>query len=50
VDTEDLFELSSHWLATGSHVPGDIYPAGGDGIVNLMDFAEMASFWLLGVE
>ena len=50
VDVTDLHELLSNWLATGSQVPGDIYPPGGDGVVNLKDFAEMARFWLFGVE
>jgi len=40
VDFEDLLVLSEHWL--GSDPSADIYPACGDGAVDLHDFAVLA--------
>ena len=43
VDFRDLKMLSDNWL-TGEP-SADIAPAGGDGVVNLLDFAELAKVW-----
>ncbi len=43
VDIVDLEELLSYWLEDEPSV--DIAPAGGDGIINLPDFAELAQSW-----
>lgn len=41
-----LIDLVSHWLESGTELPGDIYPFPGDGTVNNMDFFELSSRWL----
>jgi len=43
VDFDDLRTLASHWL--GDEPLVDIAPAGGDGIVNFLDFAKFAQNW-----
>jgi len=43
VDMFDLMEMSADWLTSGS--PCDIAPAGGDGIVDLQDFAVLTAQW-----
>ena len=43
VDSVDLIMMADEWLTSG--VLADIEPAGGDGIVNLQDFAVLASNW-----
>jgi hypothetical protein len=48
VDYNDLAKLLSFWL--GNEPSVDIAPAGGDGIINLVDFAEFADDWLEGTE
>ena len=42
----DLAKLSGHWL--GDEPALDVAPPGGDGIINLRDFAVMAEKWLEG--
>ncbi|MHC5184227.1 MAG: hypothetical protein ACYSPI_08135 [Planctomycetota bacterium] len=44
VDEQDLVILFSDWLQGGSSA--DIVPDGGDGTVNLLDFALFAKHWL----
>lgn len=44
VDLADLAVLAGEWLETGTLIT-DIYPSGGDGTVNLLDFAEFARYW-----
>ena len=46
VDFADLAVLAQQWLDT-QDLSADIYPAAGDGIVNMLDFAEFAKHWLL---
>jgi hypothetical protein len=46
VDWNDLYTLTSEWLSTGANLKADIYPLGGDGIVDFFDFAEFAKDWL----
>ena len=43
VDIDDVGIMAGEWLSSG--VLADIEPAGGDGIVNLQDFAVLASNW-----
>ncbi len=43
VDLDDLRTLASNWLGDDPLV--DIAPAGGDGIVNFLDFAKFAENW-----
>ena len=43
VNVQDIAEVASHWLQTGSGVAGD---ANDDGIVNGQDIAVIASHWL----
>jgi len=48
VDLVDLLELSHYWLSTDAGFPNDYYEradANRDGIVNMVDFALMASNW-----
>lgn len=47
VDGADLDTMASEWLTGG--VFADIEPVEGDGIVNLKDFAILASNWGLGI-
>ena len=44
VDYNDLKVLTGNWL--GDAPTADIFPSGGDGIVNFLDFAELAKDWL----
>ncbi|MFZ0035426.1 MAG: S8 family serine peptidase [Sedimentisphaerales bacterium] len=43
VDFEDLEMLLDYWLQDEPLV--DIAPSGGDGIINLLDFAKFAQYW-----
>lgn len=45
VDLSDFYEMSVNWGMAGQFY--DISPAGGDGIVDILDFQEMAQQWLL---
>lgn len=45
VDFNDLLILAAEWLQSGDNLLADIYPADGDGLVNLSDFAEFAKYW-----
>lgn len=45
VDGNDLFIFSGQWLQPGEDPNADIAPNGGDGIVNLLDFAVLANDW-----
>jgi pimeloyl-ACP methyl ester carboxylesterase len=48
VDLQDLAILVKQWLqAPGEHT-ADIAPWGGDGVINVFDFAEFAKYWLEG--
>ncbi len=47
VDILDLQAMADQWLMTGSDLQADIYPADGDGTVNMQDFAILAEDWLL---
>ena len=50
VDWMDLVTLSQEWLGFGLSC-GDIAPSPtGDGIVNMLDFALLAEYWLEGIE
>jgi endoglucanase len=49
VDFADLAILTEEWLHTGAQ-SADIYPIGGDGVVNVLDFAVFANDWQVGVE
>jgi len=42
----NLARLSGHWL--GNEPSLDVAPPGGDGIINLRDFAVLAEKWLEG--
>jgi rhamnogalacturonyl hydrolase YesR len=44
VDFNDLKMLTDNWL--GDEPAADIFPLGGDGIINFLDFAELAKDWL----
>jgi hypothetical protein len=50
VDLFDLGVLAGQWLQSGAGLPADIHPVGGDGIVNLKDFAILARYWLAGTD
>ncbi|MBA7628911.1 hypothetical protein ES703_36408 [subsurface metagenome] len=45
VDFDDLAVLVAEWLQSGENLLADIYPVGGDGIVNFLDFAIFAENW-----
>jgi len=45
IDFNDLTILAAEWLQNGDNLLADIYPAGGDGSVNLKDLAEFAKAW-----
>jgi rhamnogalacturonyl hydrolase YesR len=47
VDVEDLKMLTDNWL--GNDPDADIFPAGGDGVINFLDFAEFAKDWAEGL-
>ena len=54
VFTNDLYELLSRWL-TNPEQPGwvaryDVFPDGGDGVINNRDFSFFSQYWLEGVE
>jgi endoglucanase len=49
VDFADLATLTEEWMQT-ENLSADIYPTGGDGIVDLLDFAEFAKYWQYGIE
>jgi hypothetical protein len=42
VDFDDLYLIAQQWLSAAGTPSADISPAGGDGIVNLLDLAAMA--------
>lgn len=44
VDFNDLKILADNWLGNGP--TADIFPSSGDGIINFLDFAELAQDWL----
>jgi hypothetical protein len=44
VDLKDSHLLSLHWGLTAEQY--DIAPVGGDGVVDILDFQEMAAQWL----
>ena len=44
IDAVDLVIIAGEWLQT-ENLSSDIYPAGGDSIVNMLDFAEFAKHW-----
>ena len=46
VDLVDLAVMVGEWLQTGENLVADIYPFGGDQIVNLWDFSVLAERWL----
>jgi len=50
VDVVDLAVLAEEWLLTGDGLQADISPVGGDDVVNLADFAELAAHWPIGSE
>jgi hypothetical protein len=48
VDLEDFFRMAKNW---GSAVDQyDIAPAGGDGVIDILDLQEMAGQWLSGCQ
>jgi hypothetical protein len=44
VDSDDLQILTDNWL--GDEPSADIFPSEGDGIINFLDFAELAEDWM----
>jgi hypothetical protein len=48
VDFADLAVLATQWLKNYKRLSADIYPIGGDGVVNLLDFVVIAEHWLEG--
>lgn len=49
VDLADLEELARHWMAADCPAgceDADLAPAGGDGVVDMLDLAAMAANWL----
>ena len=48
VNQLDLIAMTAQWLATGTQT-ADIYPAGGDGIVNYHDFILLSSQWGMSI-
>ncbi len=50
VGIEDLMVLADAWLLAAADLPGDIAPDGGDGVVNLLDFAVLAENWLMDTD
>ena len=47
IDSTDLLYIVDHWLEPADNLTADIAPLGGDGIINLPDFAEFAKYWRL---
>jgi len=45
VDFNDLLILAAEWLQSGDNLLADMYPAEGDGFVDLSDMAEFAKYW-----
>ena len=43
--TDLLYYMLDNWLQTGENMLTDIAPLGGDGVINLLDFAEFAKYW-----
>ena len=43
IDIEDLQILLTYWLKDRPSI--DIYPDGGDGIINFLDFAKFVNIW-----
>ncbi len=43
IDFDDLQELLTYWLQDRPSI--DIYPVGGDGIIDFLDFAKFANIW-----
>ncbi|GEM_PF-2044737 len=50
VDMDDMTVLLAEWLKTIGPLTADIAPEPIDGIVNLLDFAELAKYWLEEIE
>ena len=50
VNIHDLLVLSRQWLNPPQEPTADIYPNGGDGLVDLNDLSIMAADWLWGVK
>jgi hypothetical protein len=48
VDVNDLATLCQEWLSTTPPLTADIAPQPPDGIVNFLDFAQFAKYWLAG--
>ena len=46
VDIIDFSTFVNQWLNSGSRLSADIYPIGGDGIVNMKDYAEIMRWWM----
>ena len=49
VDLIDLYILKNQWLDFPGTPSADIAPIGGDNVVNLLDFAVVAQYWMHGV-
>jgi len=49
VDFYDLAVVAAEWLQSGESLSADIYPVCGDDIVNFLDLAKFAQYWLEGV-
>ncbi|HEG42584.1 MAG TPA: hypothetical protein ENH94_00895 [Phycisphaerales bacterium] len=47
VDLDDIIIMIDNWLRTDCPCDGaDIYPPGGDGVIDLMDFNVLSEYWL----
>jgi hypothetical protein len=49
VDYSDVRVMAGQWLQVGPDLSADVYPFGGDGIVDTKDFALLAQNWRKGV-
>ncbi len=45
VEYADVWLLSEQWLGPGGSPSADIWPLGGDGVVDWLDFAELGKCW-----
>lgn len=50
IELYDLIFLSEQWLTLAPDLTADIAPDGGDGQVNMLDFALFAENWMLGTD
>lgn len=50
VDLVDFAVLAGQWRQAPGQQSADIYPSGGDGIVNLLDLRVLCDYWLEGTE